>query len=435
MASHICMHQLAEPLRAIVLPCLPPASLAALRGTCQAMRDLLDNGTRAIWLAAASSLFTKGAIDTLGRKPDAASIQAQLCAQAAAEAAVRTGGAQCGRVVMTHLLHVGSKAQVQKLEWSPCGSWVAVHIADGASGTLDVVPAMGTAGLNQAASQAEAMSLAGIPCTGFEWLGAAQGRLMVHLSGAGNANFISVYSAATGAKSGHSPSDEHEVIGVLGLSPCRTLLAFQEPCKTVGFAFSVWNPASDSCVQLQMPSAYCASCKLRVAWSHDSSFCAAVVGWQETRDSSYAWRFLIFTASGRLHQSLNLRPRACKWSPTASLLAFVADDTLKLWDISTATLTHIPVGLIGFPTTIAWSPDGNHLALSCPEGWIGAGTPIQYRINCILSLAESAGQVQQTSAIGIVLDLFVRKSPAGLAMVLCAWDNPASARRACFFPL
>ena len=48
MTSLSWMHELAEPLRGVVLPQLPPASLAALRGTCQAMHFMLDD-TGPIW--------------------------------------------------------------------------------------------------------------------------------------------------------------------------------------------------------------------------------------------------------------------------------------------------------------------------------------------------------------------------------------------------
>lgn len=386
------MHQLTEPLRLIVLPCLPPSGLAALRGTCQAMQVLTDCDTGATWLAAASHLLSKAALGTLNSQSDAASVQAQLQAQAAIEAEIRAEGGQCGHVIMTHLLHGGPDAQVSRFEWSPCGSWLALQTIESESdiaAALHVLSAEDT-GNPQNVDRQGPGTLAGIHCEAFFWLGLAHARLMVQYCSMHSRDTISigVHCAATGERACGSPSDEHQLAWVLQLSPCKTLLAMKESCEAP--VFPVWNFASSSCLQLQLPLIPAAtgwSCCLWVPWSHDSSFCALSASWYEARQG-FVSRLFIFTATGCLHQSLSVgSTQAYQWSPTQNLLAFVAEESFNLWNVTTATLISIPAALDWCWPPIDWSPDGKHLALACTRGWIGEYTSGEHRFNCIVSAA------------------------------------------------
>ena len=80
------LHELTEPLRALVLQHLPARALAAFCPTCHAMLILLDHDTAATWLAAAIQALPKGFMNGLHTHPVAASVQARLQSQAAAEA-------------------------------------------------------------------------------------------------------------------------------------------------------------------------------------------------------------------------------------------------------------------------------------------------------------------------------------------------------------
>ena len=219
--------------------------------------------------------------------------------QGAAEAAIRTGAALCGQVTMTHQHHMGPDAHVEKLEWSPCSSWVPVQLVKGDTARLYVLAAMDPSHSDD--QQQEATILAGIPCTRFAWLGNATGILMVSHRGIGGEVFISIYSAASGGRT-HGSRVDHVLFSYLsGLSPCRTLLLVHssDPEASV---LSIWNIVTDAIIPvqlLQFPTIQVCRCLSDTPWSHDSKFCVLRVCWIDTEDTSvFVWRLMLCKADG-----------------------------------------------------------------------------------------------------------------------------------------
>lgn len=80
--------QLTGPLHDFMLPCLPLPSLAHLRGSCRACKQLVDEHTGAIWRSAAGSLLP---LETLPIASSSQAVQARLQANAAVSRDLTSG--------------------------------------------------------------------------------------------------------------------------------------------------------------------------------------------------------------------------------------------------------------------------------------------------------------------------------------------------------
>ena len=390
MRGQRCLDELTEPFRAHVLPHLPACTLAALRGTCQAMLFLVDHETGATWLTAASQLLPQGCLDGLHSHADAASMQARLQSQAAAEAEIRAGGATSGRVTMTNRFQTNRSARVIELTWSPCGSWVAVQLFENDTRKAYVVALTRPASPSQPDHEQGAEAFAGIPCSEVKWLGNAHGSLMVSQCATGSRYIIRLFSAASRAMTcSHLTGQSllsHE------LSPCRTLLLCQHsPAATP--MYSVWSTVTHTGVQLQLPhveSAKCFGWSSRTSWSYDSSLAALFVHWQRVSGGTTDWigRLLIYAATERLLQAREVgHLRQFNWSPTANILAVVTGSSFKLWTASTNTWASATFILDPHMTSIDWSPGGKHVAVTSANGQIGSLSTHHHLLGCILSAA------------------------------------------------
>lgn len=392
MTSQICMHELVEPLRTIVVPQLHASTLAALRGTCQTMLYLLDHDAEAAWLAAASRLLPKGCLDRLHRESDATSMQAQLRSQAAAEAEIRAGGAHCGRVTMTHRPHADPSAEVKRLEWSPCASWVAVQLSMNDKSQLYVAAAAESHHSRHLMFELETAVVAGLPSLAFEWLLDADGSLMISRFPHGSAPDITICAVASMAKA--DITMEKCRLQGCGLSPCKTLLLVHDTAPTWQPTFSIHNAVAktDHAVQVPpfQPQAEWYGWSATTRWSYDSSLCTVLTSCSGTQGSpeKSSYQLIIYAASGRLQRALEVGPCSqYEWSPTAYILAIVTADSFKLWDVSADSLTSVPAGLDLHWTAIDWSPDGKHLAVACKRGWVDTLWSYRADFSCILSAA------------------------------------------------
>lgn len=89
------------PLRLYMLHELPARSLAGLRATCKAFKQLVDSDTGPVWQQAAGELLAAGAVPNA---PTAALVQRRLVQQAAANRNIRAGVCHVPRSIMPCLV-------------------------------------------------------------------------------------------------------------------------------------------------------------------------------------------------------------------------------------------------------------------------------------------------------------------------------------------
>ena len=143
------------------------------------------------------------------------------------------------------------------------------------------------------------------------------------------------------------------------------------PCVEVAIGFHVWNAASGT-PQFALEAGDIDGLVQSVAFSQDGEFVAFVMT-RSNEDQIRVYDYPEYTLQGT-YDGHGSGTYCAAFSPTDNLLATGGyDGTVKLWDIEThqlvRTIVHGSYTNGGYPTSVAFSPDGSRLAVS------GAATP------------------------------------------------------------
>lgn len=180
-----------------------------------------------------------------------------------------------------------------------------------------------------------------------------------------------------------------EVAAFMSWSPDGRCLASGSSDGTI----RIWDPGSGSCTDnLKGPrlnvlawspdGQWLASGnedKTISLWNANSGTCTHLLTGHTTRVCSLAW-----SPDGRYLASIGYDKRIEWWNPDH-------DPTIRIWDINSGVCSHILVGHAKDIESIAWSPDGRHLASGSCDGTIrlwdsSSGT-------CIRTIQRPAGAI------------------------------------------
>ena len=188
------------------------------------------------------------------------------------------------------------------------------------------------------------------------------------------------------------------------------------PCVNVGGGFHVWNAASGS-PEFALVEDDIDGLVQSVTFSQDGAFVAFVMN-RTNEDQIRVYNYPEYTLQGT-YEGHGTGTYCAAFSPTDNLLATGGwDGKVRLWDVETnqlvRTITHGSYTNGGYPTSLAFSPNGARLAVSGDGYALNATVWDVSTGDAIYSLPAGAGQYG-TSAATVAFSPNGRYLVAGVA--------------------
>jgi WD40 repeat protein len=247
-----------------------------------------------------------------------------------------------GRTVSTY---EGHKGYVSSLQWSPDGKWIASGGGDASMQIWDAATGQTISTYRVAPGDDHSISVAWSPDS--TRLALATGRdYLVYILDAATKYHLLTYTKHTVYIRGLTWSPDSKQIG-----------------SATGSGVDIWDAETGRTIY-SVPD-----CINDVKWSPDGNWialAAAAPGGVPLLDAATG------SVLKRLPHSGNVGTVA--WSPDSKLLASGAENSLKVWDVSTGKMLSDYLDQRKLITDIAWSPDGTRLASSSWDGTVWVRT-------------------------------------------------------------
>jgi len=172
------------------------------------------------------------------------------------------------------------------------------------------------------------------------------------------------------------------------------------PCQEINIGFQVWNAVTGN-TQFDLADGEIDGLVQAVAFSHDGEFVAFVMS-RSGEEQIRVYNYPEYTLQGA-YEGHGSGTYCAAFSPSENLLATGGyNGTVKLWDVETnqlvQTIEHGSYTNGGYPTSVAFSPDGSRLAVA------GRGYALKATVwdvssgDLVHSLTAGAGQYGTSSA-------------------------------------